>query len=150
MAMKIPQSIQLSVDDAEKVELKEIQEELNESRARNDELETQLALYRQRLRRCENNATTIGSLDSDATTWLTIGKMFVKYSRNEVGNEIDKELKTYQKRVSDLETAHKRVLEALNRRQKRFDNFVAAHKYDPSKINKNKQTETNNNEPSTD
>eukprot|EP01083_Nonionella_stella_P273598 928185_1 len=98
MSMKIPQSIQLSVDDTEKIELKEIQEELNESRARNDELEAQLSIYRQRLRRCENNGKTIGRLNTDATTWLTIGKMFVKYSRNDVEAEINKELKMYQKK----------------------------------------------------
>ena len=103
MSMKVPQSIQLSVDDAEKIELKEIQNELNESRARNDELEAQLTIYRQRLKRCENNGATISHLDSDAPTWLTIGKMFVKYSRNEVTKEIEKELKMYQKKVSDLE-----------------------------------------------
>ena len=103
MAMKIPQSIQLSVDDGEKIELKEIQNELNESRAQNDELEAQLSIYRQRLRRVENNKSTIGGLDSDTTTWLTIGKMFVRYSRQEVETEIEKELKLYQKKVSDLE-----------------------------------------------
>ena len=101
--MKVPQSIQLSVDDGEKVELQEIQNELNESRARNDELETQLSLYRQRLRRCQANGQTISQLDSDQTTWLTIGKMFVKYSRADVETEIEKELKMYQKKVSDLE-----------------------------------------------
>merc|ERR1712130_1087687 len=132
-SIKIPQSIQLSVDDGEKIELKEIQTELNSSRAQNDDLEAQLTLYRQRLRRCENNGKAISQLDSNATTWLTIGKMFVKYSRNDVEAEVDKELKMYQKKVSDLETAHKRVLETLNRRQKRFDHFVATHRYDPSK-----------------
>eukprot|EP00483_Globobulimina_turgida_P001210 UN01212 len=132
MAMQVPQSIQLSVDDGEKVELKEIQADLNESRARNDELEALLLMYRKKLSRCENNGKTIGHLDSSATTWLTIGKMFVKYSRTDVEAEIEKELKTYQKKVSDLETAHKRVLETLNRRQKRFERFVEKHRYDPS------------------
>eukprot|EP00486_Rosalina_sp_Unknown_P016302 CAMPEP_0201582822 /NCGR_PEP_ID=MMETSP0190_2-20130828/91019_1 /ASSEMBLY_ACC=CAM_ASM_000263 /TAXON_ID=37353 /ORGANISM="Rosalina sp." /LENGTH=151 /DNA_ID=CAMNT_0048023541 /DNA_START=28 /DNA_END=483 /DNA_ORIENTATION=- len=148
MSMKIPQSIQLSVDDGEKIELKEIQGELNESRGRNDELEAQLSIYRQRLRRVENNKSTIGGLDSDTTTWLTIGKMFVRYSRQEVETEIEKELKLYQKKVSDLETAHKRVLDNLNRRQKRFDTFVERHRYDPSK-NKKKDETNQSNEPST-
>ena len=103
MSMKIPQSIQLSVDDGEKIELKEIQNELNESRSQNDEIEAQLSIYRQRLKRVENNQSTIKQLDSDSTTWLTIGKMFVRYEREEVESEIEKELKTYQKRVSDLE-----------------------------------------------
>ena len=103
MAMKVPQSIQLSVDDAEKIELKEIQEELNKSRTQNDELESQLAIYRQRLRRVENNAKAINSLEADATTWLTIGKMFVKYSRADVEKEVDKDLVIFQKKVSDLE-----------------------------------------------
>merc|ERR1719229_406899 len=132
-SLNVPQSIQLSVDDGEKIELQEIQNELNESRGQNDELETQLALYRQRLNRCKANMQTIKKLDSDNTTWLTIGKMFVKYSRTDVETEIDKELKMYQKKVSDLETAHKRVLESLNRRQKRFDEFVKNHRYEPAK-----------------
>ena len=106
MSMKVPQSIQLSVDDAEKIELKEIQEELNKSRTQNDELESQLAIYRQRLRRVENNANAIKSLESDATTWLTIGKMFVKYSRSDVEKEVEKDLLVFQKKVSDLEVRY--------------------------------------------
>mmetsp|Transcript_13410 Transcript_13410/g.20262 ORF Transcript_13410/g.20262 Transcript_13410/m.20262 type:complete len:147 (+) Transcript_13410:60-500(+) len=138
MSIKLPQSIQLSVDDGEKIELKEIQEELNESRSQNDELEAQLSIYRQRLKRVENNTATINRLSGDVTTWLTIGKMFVKYARKEVENEMDKELNMYQKKVSDLETAHKRVLDNLNRRQKRFESFVEKHRFDPSKdANKN-------------
>ena len=101
--LKIPQSIQLSVDDTEKIELAEIQTELNESRAQNDQLEAELILYRQRLNRCQNTGKAIENLDGDSTTWLTIGKMFVKFSRSDVESEVEKELKTYQKKVSDLE-----------------------------------------------
>ena len=104
--LSIPQSIQLSVDDNEKVELAEIQAELNESRAQNDELEAQLLLYRQRLSRCESTSKAISQLDSDTTTWLTIGKMFVKNTRSEVETELEKELKMYQKKVSDLEVGN--------------------------------------------
>lgn len=135
-------SVQLSVDENEKLELKEIQQELQRTANQKETIDFTLVRNKKQNQILNEDLKTIKSLPKDSNTWISVGKMFLKRQHENVIKDIENEIKINVEKSKELENTAKKIQETYDRQNKRFEEFVDKHKVKNDDTNKDNKEET--------